>query len=60
MTTLLIALSRYAGVSDADRLGQIQHLTVLLAHGIADRVRLMRGTEAARAFRKALARRGPK
>jgi hypothetical protein len=57
---LLVALSRYAGVSDADRLGLIQHLTILLAHGIADRVRLMRGVEAARAFRKCLSRSEPK
>ena len=59
LTTLLIAVSRYGGRSDADRLELIQHLTVLLAHGIADRVRLMCGTEAASAFRKALAGKGP-
>ena len=54
---LLIAHSRYGANTDADRLPLIQHVTVLLAHEVAERVERIRGNDAARAFRRALARR---
>jgi hypothetical protein len=57
--TLLIAHSRYGANSDADRLPLIQHVVVLLAHEVGERVHNMRGKDAAKAFRKALARKEP-
>jgi hypothetical protein len=56
--TLLIAHSRYGANSDADRLPLIQHIVVLLAHEVAERVERIRGKDAAKAFRKALSRKG--
>jgi hypothetical protein len=56
---LLIAHSRYGASSDADRLPLIQHVVVLLAHEVGERVHNMRGKDAAKAFRKALARKEP-
>jgi hypothetical protein len=54
----VIAHSRYASRTDADRLGLIAHITILLAHEVAERVHNINGKDAARAFRKALARTG--
>ena len=56
---LLIAHSRYATNSDAERLPLVAHIVVLLAHEIAERVHNINGKEAGRAFRKALARNEP-
>jgi hypothetical protein len=58
LLTLLIAHSRYGVSRDADRLPLIEHIVVLLAHEVGERVERMRGKDAARAFRKVLARRG--
>jgi hypothetical protein len=59
LLTLLIAHSRYGVSRDADRLGLIAHITILLAHEVGERVHNINGKDAARAFRKALARKGP-
>jgi hypothetical protein len=59
LVTLLIALSRYGARSDDQRLPLIQHITVLLAHEVGERVERIRGKDAAKAFRRALARKGP-
>jgi hypothetical protein len=56
--TLLIAASRCGGRSDADRDAILQHVTVLVAARVAERVHRLRGKEAAAALRKALGRRG--
>src|SRR5262249_42895707 len=56
---LLIAHSRYGASNDADRLPLVEYITILLAHEIAERVEQLRGKDAARAFRKTLARRRP-
>ena len=58
LLTLLVAHSRYATNADADRLGLIQHIVVLLAHEVGERVHHINGKDAAKAFRKALARKG--
>jgi hypothetical protein len=55
---LLISHSRYGADSDGERLPLIQHIVVLLAYEVAERVERMRGKDAAKAFRKALARKG--
>ena len=55
---LLISHSRYGANTDADRLPLIQHIVVLLAHEVGERVHNIIGNEAGRAFRKALARKG--
>ena len=60
LVTLLIAHSRYGAGSDADRLGLIMHITIIIAHEIGERVARLRGNDAARAFRRALARKEPK
>jgi hypothetical protein len=60
LLTLLIAHSRYGASTDADRLPLIQHIVTLLAHEVGERVERIRGKDAARAFRKALSRKGPK
>jgi hypothetical protein len=54
---MLIAHSRYGANTDADRLGLIEHVVVLLAHEVGERVERIRGNDAARAFRRALVRR---
>jgi hypothetical protein len=59
LLTLLIAHSRYDVSNDAGRLGLIQHIALLLVHEIAERVELLRGKDAAKAFRRALGRRKP-
>jgi hypothetical protein len=56
---LLVAHSRYGVSTDAGRIALVAHITVLLAHKIAKRVEQLRGQDAARAFRRALARREP-
>jgi hypothetical protein len=53
----LIAHSRYAVRRNADRLGLVAHITILLAHAVAQRVHNINGKDAANAFRRALARR---
>lgn len=55
----LIAHSRYATNADADRLGLVAHITLLLAHEVGERLHNMRGKDAGRAFRRALSRKGP-
>jgi len=60
LVTLLIAHSRYGVANDADRLGLIQHITIIVAHEVGERVERMHGKDAAKAFRKALGRKGPK
>jgi hypothetical protein len=59
LVTLLIAHSRYGADTDAGRLPLIQHIVVLLAHEIGERVERILGRDAAKAFRKALARKEP-
>ena len=54
----LIAHSRYGASTDADRLPLIEHIVVLLAHEVAERVHNINGKDAAKAFRKALSRKG--
>jgi hypothetical protein len=56
---LLIAHSRYGVERDADRLGLMQHIVVLLAQEVAERVERLLGKDAARAFRRCLARKEP-
>jgi hypothetical protein len=56
---LLIAHSRYGASNDANRLGLVQHVAILLVRAITERVERVRGKQAAKEFRKALARRGP-
>jgi hypothetical protein len=56
---LLIAHSRFAVRPNADRLGLIAHITILLAHEVAERVHNINGKDAAKSFRRALARKGP-
>ena len=56
VVTLLIAVSRYGGRSDADRLAVLQHIA-LVAYELAERVRDVRGVAGAAAFRRALGRR---
>ena len=60
LLTLLIAHRRFGVARDADPLPLIQHIVALLTHEISERVERMRGKDAARAFRKALARKGPR
>jgi hypothetical protein len=60
--TLVVAASRYGGGDTrarptAKRLATLQHVTLLVAHEVAERVRALRGNEAAAAFRRALGRR---
>ena len=55
---LLIAHSRYGANNDADRLPLIQHIVVLLAHEVVQRVHNISGKDAAKAFRRALSRKG--
>jgi hypothetical protein len=62
LVTLLIAASRFGDDNDAvrptaDRLDLVAHVTLLVAHEVAERVRALRGKEAAAAFRKALGQR---
>jgi hypothetical protein len=54
---MLIAHSRYGANTDADRLGLIEHVVVLLAREVGERVERIRGKDDARAYRRALARR---
>jgi hypothetical protein len=60
--TLMVACSRY-GTSDVkpreteDRLATLQHVTLLVANEVTERVRNIHGKPAAAAFRKALGRR---
>ena len=60
--TLMVAASRYGGGDKrprptAKRLATLQHITLLVAHGVAERVHNVLGARAAAAFRKALGRR---
>jgi hypothetical protein len=62
LTSFLIAVSRYGGNNTrprltAKRLDSLQHITVLVAHAIAERVHNISGKKAAAGFRKALGRR---
>jgi hypothetical protein len=62
IVTLLIACSRYGNSDEqardtAERFATLQHVTVLVAHEVAGRVRDLRGEDAAAAFRRALGRR---
>jgi hypothetical protein len=64
IVTLMIAASRY-GDSDeqardtAERFATLQHVTVLVARDVAERVHALGGKDAAAAFRKTLGRRRP-
>jgi hypothetical protein len=56
IVTLLIACSRYGSKDDDGRLDLLAHVTLLVAHAVAERVRDLRGIKAGAAFRKALGR----
>jgi hypothetical protein len=64
IVTLFIACSRYGNSNKqardtAERFVTLQHVTVLVAHEVAERVYAVRGKDAAAAFRKVLGRRRP-
>ena len=58
---LMIAISRYGANDDkardtAERLASLEHITLLVASGVAERVRKLHGKQAETALRKALGR----
>jgi hypothetical protein len=57
IVTLMIGASRYGSKDDDGRLDLLAHVTLLVAHTVAERVRDLRGIKAGAAFRKALGRR---
>src|SRR5262245_4193640 len=57
LLTLAIATTRYGSRNDNQRLALLQHVIVLLAHEVGERVEHLHGKDAAKALRKSLARR---